>query len=319
MRTLIIDTDTASDDAIALIMALRTPDVRIEAITIVSGNVDVGQGAINAGIVLDLCGARVPVYRGADRPLLKPRADAGYFHGADGLSDVGFPPPTHQAEPEPAVFELIRRCRTTPGTIDLVTLGPLTNIALALRIEPQLATWVRSCTIMGGNPGSIGNVTPAAEYNIWCDPEAAAIVLASGMPITLVGWDLSRGAACLDANDMARLTTSHHATARFAMACSRAALRAATATQAEPGLPLPDPVAMAVALDPSIVTHTTRCGVAIPLDGLARGATLIDELGTTGQHANDPAWAHTPPPIDVCRSIDIARFKSMLFRTLEQD
>jgi purine nucleosidase len=318
MRPLIIDTDTASDDGIALIMALRTPSVRVEAITVVSGNVAVAQASINARIVLDLCNAAVPVYDGADRPLLKPRADAGYFHGRDGLSDVGFAPPSRAAEPGHAVFELIRRFGAAPGTIDLVTLGPLTNIALALRIEPRFATWVRHCTIMGGNPGAIGNVTPAAEYNIWCDPEAAAIVMESGMAITLVGWEHSRGDACLDATDMSRLRHSPHAAARFAIDCSAAALRAATATQAEPGLPLPDPVAMAVALDPGIAV-TERAGIAIPLDGLARGATLIDTLVTAGANANDPAWRLTLPVIDVCRRIDVARFKSMLFSTVEQD
>jgi purine nucleosidase len=318
MRPLIIDTDTASDDAIALIMALRTPEIRVEAITIVSGNVDVRQGSINARIVLDLCGAAVPVYEGADRPLIKPRADAGYFHGRDGLSDVGFAPPACAAASGHAAFELIRRFGAAPGAIDLVTLGPLTNIALALRIEPRLAAWVRHCTIMGGNPGVIGNVTPAAEYNIWCDPEAAAIVLESGMAITLVGWEQSRDAACLNADEVSRLRDSRHATARFAIACSQAALCAATATQAEPGLSLPDPVAMAVALDPAIAT-TRRAGIAIPLDGLSRGATLIDTLKTAGPDANDPAWAQQLPMIDVCRSIDIARFKALLFTALEQD
>ncbi|MEE3500503.1 nucleoside hydrolase [Acidiphilium acidophilum] len=319
MRHIIIDTDTASDDAIALIMALRAPGVIVDAITIVSGNVAVAQGSVNARIVLDLCGAAVPVFEGADRPLVKPRADASYFHGIDGLGDAGFPAPVHGVAPGHGAVELVRRFGEAPGAIDLVTLGPLTNVALALRLEPRLAQWVRHCTIMGGNPGGIGNVTPAAEYNIWCDPEAAAIVLESGMAITLVGWDLSRDAACLDQADMARLRGSPHEAARFAMACSETALRAATGTQAEPGLPLPDPVAMAVALDDRIVTDRVDARVAVPTDGYARGATLVDLLGVAGGDNSDPAWRHAEPGIDVIRRIDIGGFKSMLFAAVERD
>lgn len=318
MRRLIIDTDTASDDAIALIMALRAPQVRIEALTIVSGNVDVRQGSVNARIVLDLCGAAVPVFEGADRPLIQPRADAGYFHGRDGLSDAGFAAPVQAAAEGHAVFELIRRFAAAPGAIDLVTLGPLTNIALALRIAPEFAGWVRHCTIMGGNPAGIGNVTPAAEYNIWCDPHAASIVLGSGMNVTLVGWELSRGLACLDAGEIESLRRSPHETARFAIACSQAALRASIETQAEPGLPLPDPVAMAIALDPTIAIKRIRARAAIPHNGLARGATLIDLLGVAAHDGTDPAWSPALPIIEVCQSIDIAKFKALLFERLER-
>lgn len=318
MRHIIIDTDTASDDAVALIMAIRAPDVIIDAITIVSGNVAMAQASVNARIVLDLCGVKIPVFEGADRPLIKPRADASYFHGIDGLGDAGFAAPVHPASPGHAAVELVRRFADAPGAIDLVTLGPLTNIALALRLEPRLAMWVRHCTIMGGNPGCVGNVTPAAEYNIWCDPEAAAIVLESGMPITLVGWDLSRDAACLDAAEMRRLRQSPHEAARFAMACSETALRAATSTQAEPGLPLPDPVAMAVALDDALVTERIRAGVVIPSEGAARGATIVDLLGVAGETSSDPVWRSARPATDVIRRIDIGRFKSILFAALEQ-
>ncbi len=314
MRRLIIDTDTASDDAVALIMALREPQASVEAITIVSGNVPLAQASRNARYVAELCGVDVPIYEGADRPLIKPRAHATHFHGADGLGDVGYPPPQHPAAQGYAALEIIRRCRSAPGEIELVTLGPLSNIALALRLEPRLAGWVRHCTIMGGAAATLGNVTPAAEFNLWCDPEAARIVLHSGMPVTLVGWELSRGAACFTAEELDELRALDTEFARFAVDCNRTAFAAATRTQAEPGLALPDPVAMAIALEPDVCTEYVRCGVEIVLDGPARGATLVDLLGVAGRgdSQGDPAWAAPLPSVEVCRALDVERFKARI-------
>lgn len=314
MRRLLIDTDTASDDAVALIMALREPQATVEAITIVSGNVPVAQASRNARYVVELCGADVPVYEGADRPLLKPRAHATYFHGKDGLGDVGYPPPQRRAKDGYAALEIIRRCRAAPGELELVTLGPLTNVALALSLEPRLAGWVRRGTIMGGAAATLGNVTPAAEFNLWCDPEAARIVLHSGMSITLVGWELSRGAACFTAAERDELRALNTELARFAVDANRTAFLAATQTQAEPGLSLPDPVAMAIALDPDTCTKAVNCGVEMVLDGPARGATLVDILGVAGrgQSAGDPAWAAPLPTVDVCRALDVTRFKARI-------
>lgn len=312
MRRLIIDTDTASDDAVALIMALREAQASVEAVTVVSGNVPVAQASRNARYVVELCGADVPVYEGADRPLIKPRAHATHFHGKDGLGDVGYPPPQRPAADGYAALEIIRRCQAAPGEIELVTLGPLSNVALALRLEPRLADWVKRCTVMGGAAATLGNVTPAAEFNLWCDPEAARIVLHSGMPVTLVGWELSRGAACFTAEELEALRALDTELARFAADCNRTAFVAATQTQAEAGLSLPDPVAMAIALEPDTCTAAVRCGVEMVLDGPARGATLVDILGVAGrgESAGDLAWTEPLPVAEVCRALDIARFKA---------
>ncbi|MEJ2481401.1 MAG: nucleoside hydrolase [Acidihalobacter sp.] len=311
MRRLIIDTDTASDDAVALIMALREPQVTVEAITIVSGNVPVAQASRNARYVVELCGAEIPVYEGADRPLVKPRAHATHFHGEDGLGDIGYPPPRLPAAQGYAALEIIRRCQAAPGEIELVTLGPLSNVAMALRLEPRLAGWVRHCTVMGGAAATLGNVTPAAEFNLWCDPEAARIVLHSGMPVTLVGWELSRGEACFTSAELEAVRALNTELARFAVDCNRAAFVAATQTQAEAGLSLPDPVAMAIALDPDTCAEAVTCGIEVVLDGPARGATLVDILSVAGRgdSAGDPAWASPLPTVEVCRMLDVARFK----------
>jgi purine nucleosidase len=318
MRRLIIDTDTASDDAVALIMALREPLATVEAVTIVSGNVPLAQASRNARYVVELCGADVPVYEGSDRPLVKPRAHATHFHGEDGLGDVGYPPPQRSATDGYAALEIIRRCRAAPGEIELVTLGPLSNVALALRLEPHLADWVKRCTIMGGAAATLGNVTPAAEFNLWCDPEAARIVLHSGMPVTLVGWELSRGEACFTAAELDRLRALDTELARFAVDCNRRAFLAATQIQAEAGLSLPDPVAMAIALAPDTCPEAVTCGVEMVLDGPARGATLVDILGVAGcgESSGDPAWAAPLPAVEVCRALDVARFKARVCAAL---
>src|ERR1700737_5652980 len=173
-RTLLIDTDTASDDAVALIMALRSREVRIAAITVVAGNVPVTQATSNALFTVERCGADVPVYSGAEAPLLRKLVMADCFHGADGLGDHGYKPAKRRAEQGHAVNALIETVQKNPG-IEIVTLGPLTNLALALQRAPKLAASVRRCVVMGGAPCCVGNVTPAAEFNIWVDPEAARI------------------------------------------------------------------------------------------------------------------------------------------------
>src|SRR5207302_9671435 len=200
-RTFLIDTDTASDDAVALIMALRAPDVRVAAITVVAGNVEVQQATRNALYTVELCGANVPVYSGAEKPLLRTYENATWFHGRDGLGDHNYPAPKKSAAGLHAVDALIETIETNPGLI-LVTLGPLTNIALALSKRPSIAAKVGRCVAMGGAPCCEGNVTPAAEYIIWVDPEAARIVMRSGLPVELIGWQLSRRDAVLNTADI---------------------------------------------------------------------------------------------------------------------
>jgi purine nucleosidase len=151
MRTFLIDTDTASDDAVALILALRAPDVNVAAITTVTGNVPVAQASRNALYVAELCRSDVPVYRGAERPLLREYVSATWFHGEDGLGDHGYPKPVRDVQPMHAVDAIIQTVQATPG-ITIVTLGPLTNIALALRKAPEIVKNIGRCVVMGGNP-----------------------------------------------------------------------------------------------------------------------------------------------------------------------
>ena len=191
MRPFWIDTDTASDDAVAILMALRWHDVRVTEISIVAGNVPLDQGVTNAIYTAELCGSDVPVYRGADRPREREPSTGQFFHGPDGMGGMNCQARRSQ-ESEHAVDALTRTYREAPGETTLVTLGPLTNIALAIERDPDFAGHVPRCYVMGGAACTVGNITPAAEFNIWCDPEAARMVFRSGMPITMVGGALSR-------------------------------------------------------------------------------------------------------------------------------
>jgi len=306
-RRFILDTDTASDDAVAILMALRWPEVKVEAITVVSGNVPVEQGSLNARYTVELCGADVPVYEGAIRPLLREPAHAHFFHGPDGMGGMNYPAPLRPPVGGQAVTELIRRFGEAPGEITLVTLGPLTNIALALNLEPRLATWVKACYVMGGAACTVGNITPAAEYNIWCDPEAARIVFHSGLKILMVGWELCRGGANLNNDEMKMVYGFNTALASFAIDCNKHAIETNRAWLGDPGLPLPDPVTMAIALNPAVCTNRSPHYVDVSCDvELTRGMTVVDRLGVTDKASN----------LDVCWQIDVPLWKETLYRTL---
>ncbi|MFP4324151.1 MAG: nucleoside hydrolase [Anaerolineales bacterium] len=317
-RSMIIDTDTASDDAVALLMALRTPDIDVKAITIVAGNVDVPQGSINARYTVELCDADVPVYDGAHKPLVRERYHAQWFHGQDGMGDMNYPAPQRPAESTHAVDALIEHILANPGII-LVTLGPLTNVALAVARAPEIIQNVSRCVVMGGAANTVGNVTPAAEYNIWCDPEAARMVFRSGLPIEMVGWELCRGAANLTEEEMDYCkSTINTPYAHFAIDCNAHALKANREWLGDPGLGLPDPVAMAVAIDPSICTRSSQHYVEIECVGThTRGMTVVDQLGVVNEQDESIAmWRpiiQSTSQVTVCWEIDAARWKDLLY------
>lgn len=320
MRTFLIDTDTASDDAVALIMALRSHEVRVAAITVVAGNVAVAQATSNALYTAELCGSEVPVFSGADGPLLRPLVRADWFHGNDGLGDQGYAPSRKRAEAGHAVDAIIRTVRAHPG-IEIVTLGPLTNVAQALLRDPSLTANVQRCVIMGGAPCCIGNVTPAAEFNIWVDPEAARIVFRSGLPIEMVGWHLCRGDAVLHPRDIDRALALNNPVAEFAIRCNSVAMQAFLRQTGETGISLPDPVCMGIALDSTLCSSSGRHYVEIETQSeLTRGMTVVDQLNVSSDVRNRDIWAGTiasqPRRVQVCWTLDVARWKKLLFTAL---
>ena len=284
---LLIDTDTGSDDAVALVMALKSSDVAVEAVTVVAGNVPMEQGVQNALYTLELCGSDVPVYRGAEAPMLCPPVSAQEVHGTDGMGDIGLPLSGRVPEPGHAVDVLVEKINANPGGITLVTLGPLTNVALALLKDRSIAGKVRNCVMMGGTGRDPGNVTPVAEYNVWADPEAAKIVFESGMPLTMVGWDISWKHAVFGPEDAARLRGVGTPLAEFCVDIQATLDRWAKENTHLAGFDLPDPIAMAVALDPSVATQTRRLFVAVETGGeWSRGQTVVDHLNVTGREPN---------------------------------
>jgi purine nucleosidase len=318
-RTFLIDTDTASDDAVALIMALRAPDVRVAAITVVAGNVDVQQATRNALYTVELCGADVPVYSGAAKPLVRVYQNATWFHGRDGLGDHNYPAAKRNCQPNHAVDAIIDTIEANPGLI-LVTLGPLTNVALAVSRSPGMVSKVSRCVVMGGAPCCEGNVTPAAEYNIWVDPEAARIVMRSGLPVELIGWHLCRGEAVLTANDIAYVQFPNSKLGHFAIECNSHARNAYKIQTCEDGICLPDPVAMCIALDPSVGTSWSEHYVEIETQSeLTRGMTVVDRLNVGEDERNRQAWHAAISgghKAKVCWTIDNQRWKRSLYKAL---
>jgi purine nucleosidase len=286
-RHFLIDTDTASDDAVALVMAMRYPDVQIEAITVVAGNVPVDQWVQNALYTVELCQQSIPVYRGMPAPLIRPLETAQFVHGQDGMGDVGLPLTGRSPASAHAVAVLIETIHQFAGAITLVTLGPLTNVAVALRQDPSIAQALSECIIMGGTGRGHGNITPVAEYNFWADPEAARIVFESGMPIRMVGWDISRTSAVFAPEDTAALRAVGTPLAHFCVDIQKAVEHFALTTTRLRGFDLPDPIAMAIALDPTVATDTQRRFVAIEASSdLCRGQSIVDHLQITGREPN---------------------------------
>ena len=307
MRKFWIDTDTASDDAVAILMALRWPDVDVVGISTVSGNVPVEMCAVNARYTVELCGKDTPVYLGAAKPLLREASYAYFFHGPDGMGGMNYPAPRRPLAEEHAVQALIDAVRAHPGEITLVTLGPLTNVALALALAPDLAQKIPVCYVMGGAAATLGNVTPAAEFNIWVDPEAAKMVFHSGLHLVMVGWELCRGEANLSEADMAEVRGLGTVFADFSLDCNRQAIETNRTWLKDPALPLPDPVTMAVALDPSVSVRQSSHYVDVEiLSEVTRGMTVVDERGVLNRAAN----------VEVCWEIDIPKWKETLYRTL---
>jgi len=286
LRHFLIDTDTASDDAVALVMALNYSDVQVEAITVVAGNVPLDLGVQNALYTVAQCNADVPVYAGLARPLLRPLQTAQYIHGEDGMGEIGLPLHGRTPAPGHAVDVIIDTLHRFAGETTLVTLGPLTNIAVALQRDPQIAKLVKRCVVMGGIGLGHGNIVPAAEYNIWVDPEAAKIVFESGLPITMVGWDVSQKYATFN-DKQAEELASLSPLGEFCVSIQAYLRRFGVEKLDLPGFDLPDPITMSVALDPRVATVTKHLHVAIETHSeLTRGATVVDHMGITGDEPN---------------------------------
>jgi purine nucleosidase len=310
MRKFWIDTDTASDDAVAIMMALRWPDVEVLGISTVAGNVPIEMCTRNALYTVELCGKQTPVFKGAIRPLIREPHYAYFFHGPDGMGGMNYPEPQLKAQAGSGVDALIDAVRDNPGEITLVTLGPLTNIAMAVGKAPDIIDKIQSCVVMGGTANTVGNITPAAEFNIWVDPEAAKKVYLSGLPLIQVGWELCRGDANLLEEDIQTIRDMDTKLAHFTIDCNRQAIQTNREWLGDPALPLPDPVTMAIALDPKISLEQSKHFVDIETNSeLTRGMTVVDQLGVT----------ESEPNVEIVWEIDVQGWKENLYETIRTE
>jgi purine nucleosidase len=282
---LLIDTDPGVDDALAILMAHAHADVA--ALSIAAGNVGLGHTVRNACTLVDLLGAPTPVFAGCATPLVRlPEEDAAFVHGRDGLGDIGFGEPATRAADEAAALALIRLTRERPGELTLVALAPLTNLALAVRLDPALPQRVARLVIMGGAATGRGNTGRVpAEFNIGFDPEAAHVVFEAFPAFDLVDWELSLRHAFDEAAFDGWLAAGDRR-AQFYGKISRVA-RETNLRRGRRGIVAADAVAMAVAIDPSLVVRSERRHVAVELDGrLTRGATVVDWYERLGHPTN---------------------------------
>lgn len=281
---LLIDTDPGVDDALAILMAHAHADVL--GLSIAAGNVGLAHTTRNARTLVDLLGAATPVFAGCPMPLVRlPEEDAAFVHGMDGLGDVGFPEPKVAAADEHAALAILRMTREYPGEITLVALAPLTNLALALRLDPSLPQRVKRLVVMGGAVTGRGNTRRVpAEFNVGFDPEAAHIVFEGFADFDLVDWELTLRHA-FDEDPFDRWLAAGDHRAEFFGRVFQVA-RETNRKRGRRGIIAADALAMAVAIDPTVVKRSEYRRVCVELDGrLTRGATVVDWDDRWGRQA----------------------------------
>lgn len=288
MRPIIIDTDPGIDDAIALLLALRSPELEIVGITAVAGNVSLERAITNATRVLALGGVSpggLPLYGGMRGPLARiERVDDEPIHGRDGLGEAGIPPVEWPVPQRHAVDWLEEQVRQRPGELTIVAIGPCTNVAALLQRLPDPAM-VAEVIIMGGAVGAPGNSTPSAEFNFWADPEAARVVLQSGVKVRLVGLNVTRK-ALLHAADADRLQAEGDAGCRAVAAMSRYYIERYQRRNGVAACAMHDPLAVAVAARPDLV-RWEQLYVDIECTGeLTRGMSVADLMGRLDREPN---------------------------------
>lgn len=282
----IIDTDPGIDDALAILLALASPEIQLDGLTVVHGNCSAEQGTINALSVLELAGARnIPVYTGCDRPLLQPSLLAPETHGDSGIGYAHPPAPTVSAAPGHAVDFLIESILAAPGEITLAAVGPLTNLALAIRREPRITSLVREVYIMGGAIRHQGNTTPLAEFNTYVDPHAAHIVFHSGMPLTLVPLDVTYQ-CILTPQDVDSLQAAASPISQFIADATRFYMEFHNAYQKIDGCIINDPLALAIIFAPELCDYESHYVDVDISGGVSMGKTYADFYKMLNRPAN---------------------------------
>jgi purine nucleosidase len=316
---LIIDTDTAGDDVVSILLALSKPGVTLEALTICNGNVDFDQQVENALSTLEMAGraGEVPVYRGCKRPLVRKRMNAAYVFGEDGMSGVRFPRATQRPEKKHAVDTIIDLVMNNPGEITILAQAPLTNIATAYQREPGIARAVKHLWIMGGTDNAIGNTTPAAEFNFFVDPEAAKIVLNAGFKVTLSTWTLTMRSGILRSKDFATIEGMNTKLSRFFLAINESTLDFMRDHYGAEYSAHPDALTCAMMLDERLILEAEDCAVDVETGGeLTRGYLAVSSKTLPGHDIANPAKRLRKANARVVKRADTAKFGKMLIKAL---
>ncbi|HEX9726171.1 MAG TPA: nucleoside hydrolase [Vicinamibacteria bacterium] len=305
----VLDVDPGIDDALAILLALSSPELSVEGITVVAGNVEVDVGLRNARQILELAGrSDIPVARGAEAPLVGRLVTSRHVHGDNGLGNVELPAPAAIPYPGTATDLIVNKIREHAGRITLIPVGPLTNIAIALKQHPELVPDIKAIVLMGGSLSG-GNITPAAEFNIYNDPEAAEMVFHSGAPIVMVGLDVTEK-TILGADHLRTVQRAASPISQLVWSLTEFHLNERGAE----GIMMHDPLAVGVAIDPSFV-ETKRLHVGVETKGeMTRGETVAARRGYSLKFLEShgtrtvAGQEDLPPNAEVCVGVDSERF-----------
>jgi len=301
---IIIDTDPGVDDTTALIMSMAWPGFDIKGLTTVGGNVELKYTGANAKNIVELCGCTIAVAKGAEGPLYKNLTTASHIHGINGMGSIELKPSKTEFSQQAAVELIYDQAVACKGALRILTLGPLTNLGAAILKHPDLPGMIHSVVSMGGAMG-VGNVTPAAEFNIYADPDAAKIVFDSGIHVTMVGLDVTMKTV-VTIEDNKKIKKMSGPVAQVVAALNEYALEKESPFN-DQGAIMHDPLAAAVFMDPSVIV-TKHWPVDVDCrEGLTRGMTLVDRYGVTDK----------VPNVHVAIKADNKKFMSLLYQTLE--
>lgn len=313
MKRILIDTDTGSDDAVALVMALRDKALQVEAITTVAGNVNVDLATKNALMSIDFADTYAPpVYRGAPKPMVHEHWDAAGVHGEDGMGDLGtLPEPKGKAQDKNAVDAIIDFALVTPEA-EILALGPLTNLALAMLKNPDAMKQVKQITLMGGAVYR-GNTGPLAEFNIWEDAEAADIVFTFGVPIVMVPIEACRGDAAILEEDVNEIKSWGSKCADFCMDCNRTLYEGSAKFAGFKYFTLPDATAVVPLTRPDLITKQYGSYTRVETRGkLTYGATINDVRDRGRKEFLSKTTVLYPFNCTIVESLDAKGFKDYL-------
>lgn len=312
MRKIIIDTDTAGDDTTAILTALH--NFKVEGVTIAGGNIDFEQEVENALYTIELSNTEyyVPVFKGYKEPIMTISGQKHWTEerimGTDGMGNANFAKAQQRPEEKHAVDFIIETVKSNPGNIELIAIAPLTNIAMAIKREPSIIKNIKHLWIMGGINNSVGNIGAVAEYNFYTDPEAAKIVLHSGISMTMITWDMCLAHAVMYDNDIKDIETLNTKGSKFYLDVNMHVKEFEYAKRGIDGITCPDSVTVAIAANEKLMTKSTKYYVDIETCGeIARGYNLVDVENDLQMSSN----------VRVCEAIDERGFKEHLLSVLK--